>query len=89
MGEKVRATIISKIIEAKYYSIILDCTTDVSIIKQMSLVIRVLNKDSEEFDPKEYFIKFLPVELSTGESITDLILQELDKVGLKIENIRG
>lgn len=90
MGQKVQNIIVSKIKDAKYYSIILDCIPDVSKIEQMSLVIRIVSYDKDEgYIPNGYFIEFLPVMSTTGAGLTEVILQELDKLGLKIEVMRG
>lgn len=87
LGNIVRNTIIEKIKCAKYYSI--DCTPNVSRIEQMSLVIRIVTKTTLEFVCKEYFINFLPVESSSGAGLTELLIQELNKLGFEIGIIRG
>lgn len=89
LAQKVRSYIVSKIKESKYYSIILDCTPDTSRIEQMSLVIRCCIELNAEYSVKEYFINFLPVEKSTGAALTQVLLDTLDSLELKIENIRG
>lgn len=89
LAEKVRSYIVSKVKESKYYSIILDCTPDSSRTEQMSLVIRCCIELGEEYSVKEYFINFLPVEKSTGAALSQVLLNTLDSLGLKIEDIRG
>ncbi|KAB0802613.1 hypothetical protein PPYR_04799 [Photinus pyralis] len=89
LGKKVRDTILEKIKLAKYYSIILDCTPDVSKTEQMSLVIRIVSNKNGEYKPKEYFINFLPVESTSGAGLTEVLLNELNRLGLAVGNIRG
>ncbi|KAK0152291.1 Zinc finger MYM-type protein 1 [Merluccius polli] len=66
------STIVQEIKECKYFSLILDCTPDVSHTEQLSVVIRVVSLE-EDPQVKEHFIGFLAVEETTGESLSDLI----------------
>ncbi|KAL5568526.1 hypothetical protein UlMin_025101 [Ulmus minor] len=55
---EVKNTITKKII-AKYFSIILDCTLDISHHEQMSLEIRCVDISTSPINIKEYFLEFL------------------------------
>lgn len=82
-------TIYKKISSEKYYSIILDCTPDLSHKEQLSIVLRCVDMHSEKIKIEEHFIKFLEIHSSTGENISLTILSELDKIGLNIKDCRG
>lgn len=74
MGEKVRSEIVSRVKISKYYSIIADCTPDISHIEQLSFTIRFADLSDDNITIKEHFIKFIPVNDSSGAGLTELIL---------------
>ena len=57
MGEKVLLAIVKEVLSAKYYSISVDSTPDVSHVDQLTFTVRYV-KDS---DPVERFLQFIPV----------------------------
>lgn len=87
MGSKVLASIVSRIQNAKYYSIILDCTPDISHQEQMTMVLRIVDMGSIEV--QEFFVGYLPVESSTGLGLTEVCLKKLEELGIPIEYCRG
>ncbi|KAL4107535.1 hypothetical protein QTP88_017867 [Uroleucon formosanum] len=90
MAKRVKDEILSKIIEAKYYSILFDCTPDIAHQEQMTQVIRyVIQNDQNECEIIESFIKFVRVYNKTGESLTEDILDCLKKDNLRISDCRG
>lgn len=89
VGTAVKNEIIFKIKSAKYYTIILDTTPDVSHMEQLSLVIRYVEKNNNTCTIEERFIEFLEVKEKTGEALTDVIEKKLTSLGLDIQNIRG
>nr|XP_036234234.1 zinc finger MYM-type protein 1-like [Bactrocera oleae] len=91
MVEKVKSEIISRAKKSKYYSIIADCTPDISHIEQLSLTIRFvdLSSDVDKISVKEHFIEFLSVNESTGERLTEVIIDILNKYGLELNDCRG
>lgn len=89
MGEKVTSEIISRAKNAKYYSIIADCTPDISHVEQLSLTIRFADLTDANVAIKEHFIEFIPATSSTGAGLTEVILSILKKHGLEIANCRG
>lgn len=93
LHQSVKSHIIDEIKKSKYFSIILDCTPDISKVEQMTLVIRYvsINKFDADVEIKinESFLGFLPVERSTGKQMTDIIIGELNDLGLNLQDIRG
>ena len=92
MGQAVLQEIVARIKSAKYFAVILDCTPDISHQEQMSMVLRYVADGSHSDVPAgvyEHFIKFIVVESSTGEHLFNTLIQELEMLGLDVENIRG
>jgi hypothetical protein len=90
ISEAVREEILENLKNAKYCSIIVDCTPDISKVEQISVVVRFIQiKDGEELRIQEHFLNFLPVEQTSGEELTKVILQELRKYNIPLENMQG
>lgn len=98
LSEKVKDKNITDIKIAKYFSVLLDCTPDLSHQEQLSLVIRFVKIENNVAATKnenggvsveEHFIEFLDVKSTTGKNLTDVLLEELDKLGLEIKDCRG
>jgi len=91
LGKTVRKNIIDRIKLVKYFSVILDCTPDISHKEQMTLIIRyVAQKDNNsQYEINEQFIKFLQVSSSTGENLLITLKKELENLGLDINDVRG
>ena len=71
MSAKVLKPIVEEIMRAKYFSIIVDSTPDLSHTDQLSIIIRYCLKD------KVYarFLTFIPIQSLHGESLASTILQ--------------
>lgn len=90
MAQEVDLQIISKIQSSKYYSIIADCTPDISHTEQLSLTLRYVDLSQEKkVEVKETFLGFIPVVDSTGKGLSTKILEELEKKKIDIQNCRG
>lgn len=86
---KVRGEILKEVIEAKYFSLIFDCTPDISRNEQMTQIIRYVTVDEKGPKINECFIDFFIVKDKTGLGLMDEILQKLESDGLNINNCRG
>ncbi|CAH2220847.1 zinc finger MYM-type 1-like [Pelobates cultripes] len=89
MAKQVIEDILQRCRNAKYFSIILDCTPDISHNEQMSFTIRFLEDISGNFQVKEHFLGFNKVEDTTGKGLSDFLLEFLSGKNLDIDNCRG
>lgn len=90
LSEEIQSKILSLLHAAKYYTIIVDCTQDVSKVEQMSIVFRFVNiSDNGNVEIREHFFEFLTVEKTDSETLANHIVEELEKHGIPIENMRG
>ncbi|XP_022165596.1 zinc finger MYM-type protein 1-like [Myzus persicae] len=93
MSSKVRENIIKIIKGAKYFSIMMDCTPDVSHQEQLSLIIRIVNLELERETsaPKieEYFLDFISVESTTGLHLANLLVSKLQEYNIDLLDCRG
>ena len=88
LSSKITSTMVDDIKHAKFFSIILDCTPDISHTEQLSVVIRVLSL-MEKPHIKEHFMGFLEAEESTGHHLSSMILKRLEELGIPFEDCRG
>ncbi|XP_068240177.1 uncharacterized protein [Palaemon carinicauda] len=76
---------------AEYFSIILDSTPDVSHVEQMTVIIRFVQVDEDNavIAVREHFLGYVPLQETTGAFMAETILEELKKMDLCIDNLRG
>lgn len=90
LGSKIKQVILNEVSKSFYYSIILDCTPDMSHTEQMTLIIRYVHCISgKEPSIQERFLGFVPIDSSTGEAITNILLTQLKEMKLPLCNMRG
>lgn len=88
LSSKIISAIVDDIKQAKFFSIILDCTPDISHTEQLSVVIRVVSL-MEKPHIREHFMGFLEAEESTGQHLESMILTRLEELGIPFEDCRG
>ena len=85
----VKSKILEERSEAKYYSIMVDATPDVSHDEQHSFVIRYLSLCDDKYEVKERFLGFLSDISKTGADIFSMMLEYLKSNDLPITDCRG
>lgn len=85
----IKSEIVKELKEAKHFSVILDCTPDLSHQEQMSLILRYVDVSSSSVCIKESFLGFLNVNDTTGQGLFDVMLHELVALELDVDDVRG
>lgn len=95
LASAIKEKILADVKLAKYFSIILDCTPDISHIEQLTMILRYVDIKKEpevsqhQVCIKESFLGFVPLKETTGAFMTETLVDELQNVGLQIDNLRG
>ncbi|KZS05229.1 Uncharacterized protein APZ42_031658 [Daphnia magna] len=87
MGVKVLSLIISEIQEARFFSVSIDSTPDLTHVDQLSMIIRYVSVTSHE--ATERLLSFIPIESHTGEYLANIILKFFENQKIDIKNVRG
>ncbi|XP_065664386.1 zinc finger MYM-type protein 1-like [Hydra vulgaris] len=90
LAREIESKNLSKVKKAKYYSIILDCTPDVSHKEQMSIILRsVTCTPGVGIDISENFFGYLTVNDTTGKGLFNAFLNQAKNWDLIILDCRG
>lgn len=83
---KIRNKILLEIKSSKYYALMIDETSDIAKLEQVSICLRVVKED---LLISEYFMEFQAVQNTKSETLKNLVLQFLGKQTLDIHDMRG
>ncbi|CAF4368700.1 unnamed protein product [Rotaria sp. Silwood2] len=86
LKQQIQNEILKHCHRAKYYSIMIDETTDIGCHEQVSLILRYVD---DKLNVYEKFIGFERTSAMTGEALYELVVEWLNKLGLKLENLVG
>ncbi|XP_065645337.1 zinc finger MYM-type protein 1-like [Hydra vulgaris] len=85
MGNKVLSEIISELKKAKYYSISVDSTPDLSHVDQLTFTVRYV----KDLAPVERFLQFVPIHGHGAEHLETVVLNFLQENEISISDCRG
>lgn len=84
MDEKVLSEIVNLVKLAKYFSISVDSTPDVSHIDQLTLIMRYVSPDGQV---EERLLEFLPITSHVVESLFNAVMGVLNELGIDIQTV--
>ena len=84
ISTKVLDIIISERKQAKYYSVSLDSTPDITNVDHLTIIFRYVLLDG----PVEQFVKFIPTREYTGHQLADLLFEFVENNRISLKDLR-
>ena len=85
IATKVLDIFIFEIKQAKYYSVSVYSTPDITNVDQLTIIFRYAIPDG----PVERIVKFIPTRRHTGHQLTDLLFEFIEGNGIRLKDLRG
>lgn len=77
-------------VKSKFFSVIMDCTPDISHDEQLSVVLRIVDcKPGSGVSIHDHFVGFLVAEDTTGKGLLELLLGHLQTLNLDLSDCCG
>ena len=89
LGKTVISSLVSKINRAPFWSIILDTTSDITRVDQLSVVVRWVNVTDKGCESVESFLGFVVVTDADAHGLVNTTMEFLRNLGIDIKKIRG
>ncbi len=89
IGNAVRKSLVDKINNAPFWSIILDTTSDITRIDQLSVVVRWVDIRGESFEITESFLGFVEVTAADAQGLVSTTKKYLEDLGVDFKKIRA
>jgi hypothetical protein len=85
MGQQIETQIVTDVKKARFFSVLVDETIDVSRCQQLSLSLRYVHENNL----REEFVTFVIVQSTTGTDLAETIFNTLHSLGLDSSFLRG
>ena len=85
IATKVLDITISEIKQAKYYSVSVDSTPDITNVDHLTIIFRYVLPDG----PAKRFVEFIPTRGHTGHQLADLLFEFIEDNAISLEDLRG
>ena len=89
IGKAVKRSLVSKINEAAFWSVILNTTSDITRVDQLSVVVRWVKVTDNSVEPTESFLGFVEVTSPDAQRLVDTTKRFLQELGIDILKLRG
>ena len=89
IGKAVERSLVSKINKAPFWSVILDTTSDITRVNQLSVVIRWVKVTNNSVEPTECFLGFVEVNSPDAQGLVDTTKRFSKELGIDILKLRG
>ena len=84
IGQAVKRSLVSKINEAPFWSVILDTTSDITRVDQLSVVVRWVKVTDNSVEPTKSFLDFVEVTSPDAQGLVDTTKRFLQELGIDI-----
>ena len=89
IGKAVEPSLVSKINKAPFWSVILDTTSDITRVNQLSVVVRWVKVTNNSVEPTECFLGFVEVNSPDAQGLVDTTKRFSKELGIDILKLRG
>ncbi|CAB3994217.1 zinc finger MYM-type 1-like [Paramuricea clavata] len=88
-SQLLRKSLVTEINECPFWSIVLDTTSDINRVDQLSVTARWVKVQNENVTIKETFLGFISVTDGTAAGLVETTCKYVEDIGLDMEKLRG